>query len=140
MNKQCFKNYFRGYNNKFRDKLFFNKEDRNYYCTNLISIVKLYSSYELEYIEGEPRLKEFVDMFDDEYEEYGYIDKYGHIFERNRKPNLDFACDIRKLEKISNLVYQNTDPIVLKRKDRDQFVIKVEGECGYGYLLPIRNY
>lgn len=139
MNKQHFKNYFRGYNNKYKEQLYKDPDDHNYYCTNLISIVKLYSSYGLDYIEGDSRLKDYVNMFD-QYEEYGYIDKYGHIFERNRKPNLDFACDIRKLEKISNLVYQNTDPIVLKRKDRDQFVIKVEGECGYGYLLPVRNY
>lgn len=140
MNKQYLKNYFRGYNNKFRDKVFKSKDDHNFYITNLISVVKLYT-VDSDYIEGdESNIKKFVEMFDNDYEDYGYLDDKGHIFDFYKIPNMDFGCDIRKLEKIQLLVKQNEYPIVKKKKDTDQYVIKVIGVNGYGYLLPIRNY
>lgn len=140
MNKQHFKNYFRGYHNKFREKLFWNKDDRNFYCTNLISVIKLFSSYDLEFEEGDPsNIKKFVDMFDEEYENYGIVDKEGHIFDNHNNPNLDYGVDYRKLDKIM-LLLQGNEVTVVKRKDRDQFAIKIKGYNGYGYLLPIRNY
>ena len=139
MNKQHFNNYFRGYKNKFRDKLF--KDGDEYYCTNLVSIVKLYSSYGLDYTDETSRLKDYVDMFDNEYELYGYTDLMGHIFDMKSIPNMDFCCDPRKIEKVQLLVKGCMNaPRVVKRKDRDQYAIKIDGDYGYGYILPIRNY
>ena len=37
MNKQHVKNYFRGYNNKFRDKVYKSKDDHAFYLTNLLT-------------------------------------------------------------------------------------------------------
>ena len=139
MNKQYFDNYFRGYNNKYRDRLI-REEDKNFYCTNIVSIVKLYTNYEIDYEDGTNILKSYMDMFDNEYTYYGYIDDSGHIFDRQGIPNLDFAVDLRKLSKLVLLLYSKEDPIVVKRKDRDQYAIKVESDIGYGYVLPIRNY
>lgn len=139
MNKQHLKNYFRGYNNKFRDKVYKSKDDHNFYITNLISVVKLYT-IDSDYIDGdESNIKKFVDMFDS-WEYYGYIDQDGHIYDKSHKPNYDFGFNPKIYEKIALLVHCNDTTEVLKNKDSNQIVLKIIGDYGYGYMLPIRNY
>ena len=75
INKSLFKNYFRGFKNDWRDKIY--EYEGKYYFTNKISVVRLNSNYGLEVDSDKERGKILHDMIErfECFYEFGYTDE-----------------------------------------------------------------
>ena len=151
LNKQHFKNYFRGFKNDWRDKIY--EYDGKYYFTNKISLVRLNSNYGLEVENDKERGKILHDMFEgfEYFYEFGYTDEItGNTDYRCIKDKIcnviisEYQVNALQLEKISTLLKAREHKRVLKNGNstsRMKYIVKIENsDDEVGYLLPIKIY
>lgn len=151
INKQHFKNYFRGYKNDWRDKLFKYKD--KYYMTNMISVVRLNSNYGLEVDSDEKRGKILHDMYESFtfFYEFGYIGEitgnreYRNIKDKETDVILsNYQVNALQVEKITNLLKAREHIRVYKNGNSTsalKYIVKIENaDDESGYLLPVKIY
>lgn len=151
ISKSLFKNYFRGFKNDWRDKIY--EYDGKYYFTNKISIVRLNSNYGLEVDSDKDSGKILHDMFD----EFDYFYEFGYTAEitGNRKFRCikdkdtdviisNYQVNALQIEKISDLLKAKEHKRVLKNGNSTsamKYIVKIENaDDEVGYLLPIKIY
>ena len=151
LNKQHFKNYFRGFKNDWRDKIY--EYEGKYYFTNKISIVRLNSNYGLEVDSDKERGKILHDMFEgfDSFYEFGYTAEItGDRDLRCIKESFsnfiisEYRVNALQIEKITDLLKAKDENIVLKNANSTsamKYIVKIENaDDEVGYLLPIKIY
>lgn len=151
INKQHFKNYFRGFKNDWRDKIY--EYDGKYYFTNKISVVRLNSNYGLEVDPDKRRGEVLYRMFEgfSFFYEFGYIDEitgnrnYRCIKEKDTDVIIsNYQVKALQIEKISDLLKAKEHKRVLKNGNSTsamKYIIKLENaDDEVGYLLPIKIY
>ena len=151
ISKQHFKNYFRGFKNDWRDKIY--EYDGKYYFTNKISVIRINSNYGLEVDENKERGKILHDMI----ERFECFYEFGYTAEITG--NIDFRCikdkdndviisnyqvNALQIEKITNLLKAREHKKVLKNGNSTsamKYIVKIENaDDEVGYLLPIKIY
>ena len=150
-NKQFFKNYFRGFKNDWRDKIY--EYNGKYYFTNKISVVRLDSNYGLEVDPDEKRGKILHDMMEgfENFYEFGYLDEItGNRDYRCIKEMIsdfiisDYQVNVKQLEKISDLLKARKHKRVLRNGNLTsamKYIVKIENaDDEVGYLLPVKIY
>lgn len=151
MNKQHFKNYFRGFKNDWRDKIY--EYEGKYYFTNKISLVRLNSNYGLEVDPDQTRGKILHDMIKrfECFYDFGYTDEItGDRDLRVIKESFtnfivsEYRVNALQIEKISNLIKAKEHKRVLKNGNSTsdmKYIVKIENaDDEVGYLLPIKIY
>ena len=151
INKSLFKNYFRGFKNDWRDKIY--EYEGKYYFTNKISVVRLNSNYGLEVDSDKERGKILHDMIErfECFYEFGYTDEItGDRDFRCIKESLsdfiisNYQVNALQIEKISDLLKAKEHKRVLKNANSTsamKYIVKIENaDDEVGYLLPIKIY
>lgn len=151
MNIQHFKNYFRGFKNDWRDKIY--EYEGKYYFTNKISVVRLNYNYGLEVDPNKERGKILHDMIKgfEHFYEFGYTSEItGNRDYRCIKDNIcnviipEYQVNALQIDKISNLLKAKDKKQVLKNRNSTsamKYIIKIENaDDEVGYLLPIKIY
>lgn len=151
ISKSLFKNYFRGFKNDWRDKIY--EYDGKYYFTNKISVVRLNSNYGLEVEENKERGKILHDMIErfECFYEFGYTDEitgdrdYRCIKEKDTDVIIsNYQVKALQIEKISDLLKAKEHKRVLKNGNSTsamKYIVKIENaDDEVGYLLPIKIY
>lgn len=151
ISKTLFKNYFRGFKNDWRDKIY--EYDGKYYFTNKISLVRINSNYGLEVDSDKERGKILHDMIDrfECFYNFGYTDEI--TGNRDYRCIKDMVCNViipeyqvnaLQIEKISNLLKAREHKTVLKNVNSTsamKYIVKIENaDDEVGYLLPIKIY
>lgn len=151
ISKSLFKNYFRGFKNDWRDKIY--EYDGKYYFTNKISVVRLNSNYGLEVDSDTERGKILHDMIDrfECFYNFGYTDEI--TGNRDYRCIKEMVCNViipeyqvnaLQIEKISNLLKAREHKTVLKNANSTsamKYIVKIENaDDEVGYLLPIKIY
>ena len=151
ISKSLFKNYFRGFKNDWRDKIY--EYDGKYYFTNKISLVRLNSNYGLEVDYDKERGKILHDMIDrfECFYNFGYTDEI--TGNRDYCCIKDMVCNViipeyqvnaLQIEKISKLLKAREHKTVLKNGNSTsamKYIVKIENaDDEVGYLLPIKIY
>ena len=151
LNKQHFKNYFRGFKNDWRDKIY--EYEGKYYFTNKISLVRLNSNYGFEVDSDKERGKILHDMIEgfDYFYEFGYIDEitgnrdYRCIKDKDTDVIIsNYQVNALQIEKITNMLKAKEHKRVLKNGNSTsamKYIVKIENaDDEVGYLLPIKIY
>ena len=151
ISKSLFKNYFRGFKNDWRDKIY--EYDGKYYFTNKISVIRLNSNYGLEVDSDKDRGKILHDMIEglSYFYEFGYTDEitgnreYRCIKEKDTDVIIsNYQVSAIYLEKISDLLKAKEHKRVLKNGNSTlamKYIVKIENaDDEVGYLLPIKIY
>lgn len=155
MNKQNFKNYFAGYKNEHREKLY--KINNKFYITNLISIIKLNGNYGIDVseeidINTKKSLEILFDRFMN-YEEVGYVSEldsknseYRTLYLNDGNILKDYEVrdiQLRKIRKVLTLD-KRTDIktyVVSSGKINPSYAIKMYNNIGeVAFLLPVKIY
>jgi len=151
LNKQHFKNYFRGFENDWRDTIY--EYDGKYYFTNKISLIRLNSNYGLEVDPNKERGKILHDMIErfECFYEFGYTAeitgnrKFRCIKDKDNDVIIsNYQVNALQIEKISNLLKAKDEKLVLKNANSTsamKYIVKIENaDDEVGYLLPIKIY
>ena len=151
ISKSLFKNYFRGFKNDWRDKIY--EYNGKYYFTNKISVVRLNSNYGLEVDSDKERGKILHDMIDrfECFYDFGYTDEItGARDLRCIKESFtnfivsEYRVNSLQIEKISDLLKAKEHKRVLKNGNSTsamKYIVKIENaDDEVGYLLPIKIY
>ena len=151
ISKSLFKNYFRGFKNDWRDKIY--EYEGKYYFTNKISLVRLNSNYGLEVDPDKERgkiLHNMIERFECFYE-FGYTAEItGDRDLRCIKESIsdfivsEYRVNALQIEKISDLLKAKEEKRVLKNGNSTsamKYIVKIENaDDEVGYLLPIKIY
>ena len=151
ISKSLFKNYFRGFKNDWRDKIY--EYEGKYYFTNKISLVRLNSNYGLEVDPDKERgkiLHNMIERFECFYE-FGYTAEItGDRDLRCIKESIsdfivsEYRVNALQIEKISDLLKAKEEKLVLKNGNSTsamKYIVKIENaDDEVGYLLPIKIY
>ena len=151
ISKSLFKNYFRGFKNDWRDKIY--EYDGKYYFTNKISVVRINSNYGLEVDHDKERgkiLNDMIERFECFYE-FGYTAeitgnrKFRCIKDKDNDVIIsNYQVNALQIEKISDLLKAREHKRVLKNGNSTsamKYIVKIENaDDEVGYLLPIKIY
>ena len=151
ISKSLFKNYFRGFKNDWRDKIY--EYEGKYYFTNKISLVRLNSNYGLDVDPDKERgkiLNNMSERFECFYE-FGYTAEItGDRDLRCIKESIsdfivsEYRVNALQIEKISDLLKAKEEKRVLKNGNSTsamKYIVKIENaDDEVGYLLPIKIY